>query len=347
MLAASIVVLALASAPAEPEPLPATERPPAEYELRWSAPAGCPDASAVEARIAALTQGRPDGEGTLEVEGEIEGEGEGYTLRLSTSLRGTTGTRELSARACSDLAESAALVVAVTLDPALAGASTEPEPVEPEPVEPSATGGVPEPMASAATGERVVEAESSDESAAPAPPPDHLEARPAIPRPSVLLRGGVGPELGALPGLTAALRLGVGLHWSHARLLLLGTYLAPRRAEGPGDSAALYQQGMVSVLTCARISQGPWSLPVCGGVEVGLLRADGRSLPTPRTVSGPWLGPVARVGVARSLGRVGLWLELEGVARAVGTRVVVDQTLAFRPSVGSLRALAGFEIAWR
>lgn len=348
MLAAVPVVLALHAAPAEPLEFPS---PPAgDYRLTWSAPEGCPDAATIEARIAALTEGRRKGEGTLEVQGEVRELEDRFALRLTTSLRGITGTRELTTRTCAELGESVALVVAISLDPALAGPVSVPEPEGPDdathdepndldPFERQA----PEPIAPD-DGETL----SDDDLEGMEPAPDRVaDDRRPVAGTGVLLRAGLGPELGALPGPTAALRLAVGMHWPHARVLLEGTYLTPRRADGPGGSAALYQQGTVAALGCARLGPRPWSVPLCGGIEAGGLRADGRGLRTPNTVLGPWLGPVARVGALREIGPVGLWLELEGVARVIATRVVIDQQLAFRPSVGSLRLLAGFEIGWR
>ncbi|MCA9656216.1 MAG: hypothetical protein KC501_40300, partial [Myxococcales bacterium] len=203
MIAALTVVLALGSAPAELDPPLRSELPPADYALQWSAPAGCPDAAAVEARIAALTAGRPEGEGTLEVEGTVSAFEGGFSLRLTTSLRGRTGTRELSARACDDLADSAALVVAVTLDPALSGSGAD----EPEPESTPDEDGVPDPEP---TPEPAGPRSTPERHEAPAVedrPAERTEPRPSLPRPGLLLRGGLGPELGALPGVTAALRL--------------------------------------------------------------------------------------------------------------------------------------------
>lgn len=342
MIAIVSVVLALASTAPEPAPpLPA-----AEVRLGWSAPEGCPDAEAIRARIAALTAGRPDGVGTLEIDASVVAQPDGYALRLATTLRGESGLRELSSTECSTLADTVALVAAISLDPGLATDSpgpdeppSEPTVLEPRLVEPPST---PPDEPAAAPVETVDPTRPTKESG-----PRLMDRAPRVPAPGLLLRGGLGPELGALPGPSAALRMSVGVAWPRVRLLLAATYLAPRRAEGPGDTAALYQQGSVALLGCGRFGRGAWSLPACAGIEAGGLRADGRGLQTPGTVVGPWLGPAASVGVIRTLRRGGLWLELEGVARSVATRVVIDDTLAFRPSVGSLRLLAGFEFQWR
>lgn len=353
MLAIASLVLALGGDPPEIPP----SVPAADYRLEWEAPPGCPDAATIERRVAALTAGRPPGEGTLAVHGRVV-VGDGlHTLTLRTTLRGHTGIRQLSSTLCGELAETVALVVAVSLDPSLSVATPpastpapapSPEPrdgpvpdapvPDPAPLDPAIEPVEPPPPSPARAGAPPLEDRE-------APPPEDRE-RPVAP-PRLLLRGGLGPELGALPGPTAALRLTVGLRWPRAQLLLAATYLTPRRAEGPGTSAALYQQGMVALLGCGRWSRGAWSVPVCGGLEAGGLRADGRRLQRPRAVVGPWLGPMASVGLTYALRRLGLWLDLEGVARGIATRVVVDDALAFRPSVGSWRTIAGIEFSWR
>ncbi len=342
---ALVLPFALMLGGSSPEPsLP----PPADIRLQWRAPDDCPDAAAIEARVAQLTEGRPDGVGTLDVSGMVTADEGRYHLTLTTSHRGRTGVRELSSAYCNELAETVALVVAVSMEPALATEHEVP-PSRPEPATelvPEPTGEAPPDISEGSAdlrSEPPVEA-VRDDSVLPA---SRAERRPRIPSPQPLVRAGLGPELGALPGVTAAVRVAVGIGWPRARVMLEATYLTPRRAEGPGGSAGLYQQGTASLLGCGRLATGPWSFPLCGGLEAGGLRVDGRGLQTPRSRVGPWLGPLARAGVVRSFGRAGLWLDLEGVARGVATRVVVNETLAFRPAIGSLRLLAGFEYSWR
>ncbi len=350
MSPALLIVSILASSPVSAEP-PAP--PAADYALTWDAPAQCPDRAEIERRISALTAGREDGEGTLVVDAVVSSTDTGFALAITTTLRGETGRREVSSSTCESLADTLALVVAVSLDPAVDGRSgpaPDPEPAVADPptdgdetLPPPPEAGGPDPIAEAATLE--ITREPTPHTSAPTE--TSTRGSRSVPGPGMLLRLGLGPEIGALPGVSAAIRVGVGLAWTHARVLAVGTYLTPRRTVGPDDATARYQQGMAALIGCGRLVREAWSVPLCAGVEAGGLRAVGLGGGASGRALGPWLGPLGRVGVARELATGALWLDAEAVGRGVGTRVSVDEDLVFRPSAVSLRVLAGFEISWR
>ena len=319
-LATALATYAIAAAAGvAPEPV---EPHPAELELRWTAPAGCPDDEDVRERIEALLTGPPRGEGVMKVAGSVTEAPSGFRLVLATDFDGHAENRELSAEACADLGEATAILLAFALEPELAGSMPESalaRDAEPEPEPESApVTTVPEPTVR----------ESQHEERMPEPleleprPPSEPPARPSpgpdapIARPSFFFRLGGAVELGVLPGVSGGPRVALGVGWTKVRIDLHGAYLLPRRdpASGPG---AEYQAGLVGLRGCALPTVGDVvTLPVCAGIEGGAVRAATREFDPARTRHGPWLGPLASVGAALRFGRVGLWTAVEAVGAA-------------------------------
>ncbi|MEM6295905.1 MAG: hypothetical protein AAGA54_31830, partial [Myxococcota bacterium] len=127
------------SAPSIPPPPP--EDPfPAAFELIWDAPSGCSSAEAIEARVAALLDGAPRGQGTAQVHAAVTEAPTGVTMTLTTTYAGRSDARTVTSPSCGSLEEATALLLAIALEPRLAPAETpkpapEPEP-EPEPEPP-------------------------------------------------------------------------------------------------------------------------------------------------------------------------------------------------------------------
>ncbi|WAS91787.1 hypothetical protein [Nannocystis punicea] len=160
-----------------------------------------------------------------------------------------------------------------------------------------------------------------------------------------------GPEIGALPGVTGAVGLAVGLLWRWARLELHGVYLAPSTATTPlGELRA--SLAAASVLGCARPGRGRVEVPLCGGLELGGMRGAARDLPDARTTTVPWLAAVAGAGVAVRLGeRFSLWGALQLVAGLVRPGFEVRDpgppVPLFTPAPASGRLLFGVEVRLR
>lgn len=255
---------------APPEPTPARA-------LDWSAPETCPDAAAITARVEQLI-GREldDGSESVRVRAIVEvGERPQVRLRVDSE----TGSRErtITAASCAELGEVAAVVIAVAIDPS---ASLRADAVEPEPPAPQARP-VP-PPAPPQPRER-----PAPEPTSPSQRTDAAHER----RPVGTLRIGAGAATGALPGVTAALELGAGVRWRHARIDLWAEHWLGRVAEAPGanDAAVLVR------LTIAR-AQGCWvptagkkvEFPLCAGAAIGAASARGRGVPEARVVRVAW-----------------------------------------------------------
>ena len=88
----------------------------AEITLEWQAPDGCPTREEVLSRTERLL-GNASSTPPLEASGQIVERDGAWVLELSTQLGETRGFRRMHAAKCSDLAEPAAIVVALAIDP--------------------------------------------------------------------------------------------------------------------------------------------------------------------------------------------------------------------------------------
>ncbi len=85
--------------------------------LRWRAPADCPRAAEVEARVATLLGGSASAAAELRVVGEVRRDGQRWVLRLVARRGGGAQRRTLYHEDCAVLGEAAALLVALAVDP--------------------------------------------------------------------------------------------------------------------------------------------------------------------------------------------------------------------------------------
>src|SRR5690606_19175919 len=90
--------------------------------LRWEAPAGCPGEAEVLARVIQMTGEQAAGSTSLQARGKVQAPSPGrWTLELELVGETGTGHRSLEAARCEELAEAAALVVAIAVDPQAGG----------------------------------------------------------------------------------------------------------------------------------------------------------------------------------------------------------------------------------
>ena len=218
--------------------------------LSWSAPANCPDSSAVRQRIAAWLH-KPEladaPDGAVRATGVVTRSRGGYKLTLTVTEAGVSGTRSLFGKDCRQLSDTAAFLIAVSSDPNAAAS------------EPPAAG-APEPPA-------VPEAKL-----APAPP--SAEATPATPTPptsqaarrddgpwSVHGSGFGGLWQSKLPGLQALAGGSVGGAYGIWQAELRGAFAFPREAQ--------IQRTGGRVPGIARASTQSYGLAVCALWSVG------------------------------------------------------------------------------
>lgn len=316
---------------------PAVPDPP----VRWTAPAGCPDQSRVQSQIDTLLS-RPLDPNALRMDGVIEATSSGWRLTLTTRVGTLVDERSLDANDCSVLADAAALVAVVMLDPVQAAGRIEEE-------------------------AEAAEAARNETTVAPRPEPSSIPT-PEVSRPapepedepvslglSARVRG--GGEFGAVPRGTGSFDLGVALvglgRAGRLRAELVGLYSIGRETTSP-NAAIRVHLGAVAPRFCAALPAGPVEIPLCGGVELGAMRADANA-PANTTTQALWLAAHAEPGVRWAFAnRVSLWVsalvvlpmrypEFELVDATTGERVEG----VYRPQPVSARGLLGFEFQLR
>lgn len=320
-------------------------------ELRWDAPKRCPDEEALRKQVdeflggsLALPRPRP-----LSVIAVVRDEGETLSLRVFTVS--DAGMRERALRYdrdCGLLTRAAAVVIAITIDPASIGrlspdALTLLEPAPPQdmiplgvPVEESAPPDVP--------------AEVHPETK-PRPPAPSESARPQTrrwqPRGAVRVLGGA--SVGDLPGVGGGVSGAAALFFPYLRLELVASLWPARRVRLVGtDTSAgadflLWSLGarLCGVLHPHRLLE----VPLCAGFEAGRVHVAGVGLEDSQRVRVTWVaGVFAPSLVVVPLRRLALWLAPELVVPTRGTYSIEEVGPIFRAQPVAGRFMAGIEV---
>ena len=343
---ASLVGLALALGAASP----------GGPEVSWQAPGGCSDATAVRRRIEDLLR-RPLAPGEVLVEGVVQSEDTGFVLRLRVRAGEVIDERTLRAERCPALADTAALVAAVMIDPAVADTLLVPEPDVPPGEEiDDDDDAVNDASAAAPDDAGANEARPDTDPTDAGDPADRnasdrvTSAEPSRASAGLWLRARAGGEFGAIPRGTGGAALGVALGGPRLRAELEGHYWIGRRAESP-HAAARIHLGLVAARVCGVIPRRPLAVALCGGVEVGAARADALE-PARLTRHRPWLAAEAEVALRwQPRPRVALWIGAQPFVPIVFPRFeLVDPAATSAPEtihvptpVG-IRGLVGIEL---
>jgi hypothetical protein len=252
-------------------------------EITVRAPDGCVDASQLGEQVGVVL-GRPLASVSnvdFVVEIELAPRG-GWRLHLATVGEQNGGqaaparSRDLTARTCAELADAAAVAIAMSvraLNEEANGEAIAPPP--PPPVEPARPSQVPV-VARAATGS------------------------PAAP----VRRLGVGltltalADIGALPNAGIGVELGAVLRMSSVRFVARGALFAPnekRLANGGGGGFTL---GYGALLACLQHALDRPTLFACAGFELGWLSGEGVGVSQPRLGKTTWEAVTVEIGAA-------------------------------------------------
>lgn len=342
--------------------------PPAVPEVSWQAPDGCSNATAVRRRIEDLLR-RPLTAGEVVVEGVVQAEDPGFVLQLRVRTGEVVDERTLRAERCPALADTAALVAAVMIDPAVADTLLVPEPDAPPSGEtdrddtPDATNEASETIETAEN--ETIDDETIDDdavTAANAAALDADEAKAASPEgdptgadlsrasKGLWLRARAGGEYGAIPRGTGGAALAVAFGGPRLRVELEGHYWIGRIAES-SHAAARIHLGLVAARVCGVIPRRPLAVALCGGVEVGAARADALE-PARLTRHRPWLAAEAEVALRwQPRPRVALWIGAQPFVPIVFPRFeLVDPAATSAPETihvptpAGIRGLVGIEL---
>ncbi len=274
----------------------------AAVELRWEAPAGCPDAETTAARIAARTGDRigPD---PVAIDARVVTAGSGYALTMTLARSGAAPLhRAVASDRCDELADATAIIVAVALDPVFlaeqARATIAPPslPTADPPRAPPAQARPPTPTTA---------------------PRDGAVAPPSKPPFGVALRPSVGAWFGALPGIAAAIGIDVVVPARRALRVELGALAIPRRRTtvAPGAGAQLWLATAV-LRGCFAPAVGRIRPMACVGIVGGAIGGRGRGPAVQSSAAvQPWVSAVAATGLEVAIvRRFGVFARVEGHA---------------------------------
>jgi hypothetical protein len=313
------VVLTRSAVVAADEPLP--EGP----EIRWSAPPECPGEAELRANVrrrrarAQAGAAAPAGV-SAEVTRDPTGAGP-YRLRLTiTDRRGGVRERRIEGETCADVADAAAVVVALASDDELSDRGPAPAPAPARPIDVPQAGGSAE------------------------PPPLPERSVPAVW--AVAALGGV--DVRSLPAPAPGFGLGVLLALGANRFELGATAWLPERANlasqpSAGGEVALYA---AAVRYCRSLTRGVLDLAPCAGVEAGAMVGSGVGVQTAGTAVGPWLAPELGLGLTvHPIPRFGLSLELDGLGVLLRDRFLITRGgQVFEPPPLTARAVVGLDV---
>jgi hypothetical protein len=311
----------------------------ADDEIAWDAPAECPAAEVVRARVVEhlRREVRPG-----EVAATLRVTRDGKRWRVDMTVQsgdGERGERSLDAATCGELAESAALILAMTIADVAASADAIAREVAPaattvaQPASDSET--PPDADVERRLGEgRILEPE----------PPRELDLR---------VRAAVGGDIGSLPSLSPGLGGAFEIAFGAWSLDLGAQRFATRDALMPGDTNNGAHVGLTTFIAraCFGGREGRLRAAGCAGGELTRTRARGfgfdNNFPASTTTGGgPQLGVV---WAYRIRGPVSARLDVTATWHAVRTTLVEasDHMIVHDPNPVVWRGFTGLEVRWR
>lgn len=333
-------------------------------EVRWHAPPTCPDEASVRAAIERLV-GRRLAEirdRRLSLIATVIPAGTDWSLTIYTVTADGTQERTLRySHGCALLADAAAVLIAMTIDPQVLGrldaatlklvteapeASPGAAPTPPS-LAPTPTAESPSP-----TPAPVAPVTSTPPPVAPTPPP--ITSAPATPprprsepRGAVRLASSLGwgdlPSIGGGLGLALALRLGR----FQAELGGGGWFLRSVKLNLPGSSGAIFDLWSLSARAGYVVRAGRrLEVPLLLGLEAGQIHVRGVRLVDAGSDRTPWVAVLVSPGLSIAVHKfVAVVIGLDLIVPATRPRFVVDNVgEIFRPSPIGLRGSLGLEV---
>lgn len=299
-------------------------------DLGWHAPSECPDEAAARAAIDELLQGRtPPGDRRVVADVAIEPGGRGWRARVRIDDGTSVGERDLEAASCDEVGEAAALIVAMAVDPRLAGDATPDEPPADEPPIPT-----PPPEAT----DSDTEADGSRGVAiapAPSPPvePERERKRRAL---KLFLRAGGGVGFGSVSTVAGVVMLAVALGGHRWRMELDADVWTPRTSPQDDAIGVRVLGWTLGVRGCGSPLARKLEIPLCAGMRAGALHGRGAGPIESRSERSPWITATAGVGLWGWIApRFALALDVDGFVS------ITQPAFDLQPSGFTVRAPAG------
>jgi len=304
--------------------------------LTIDAPEGCVDLATLQEDVAALI-GRPLGDVADAdfhlVLARVPTPRERWHLKLEAREREQRSqdapvihVRELDARNCDELAEAAALAVAVSV----------------RALDASVNATLPAASRDPLAHQQGNSAPSVGVATARAP---GFAIAPAQPDWRGLLTVAMTGDAGELPGTGLGLRAGGGLARGALRGALTVGWLPPRDSLMSTGSGGRFQLAFAALDACIAPQRGRWTFLGCVGGEVGAYGAEGVGVARPSSRMAFWRAGRAAVGATLDLGGpVAFSLELGAIVPLSRPAFVLDGTLpVYRPAPVAARLSVGLE----
>jgi hypothetical protein len=307
---------------------------PRGLELVWSAPEGCPSEAEVLSAIEGLIGGTDAVlERPLRAEARVERNGAAFRLALDWSTATASAVRTVGGATCIELAQAAAVIIALASDPAtnleeLANARGDEPPAPPLVTAPSLT----PPPADAPS--------SRSREPAFARPDDRAgrDTRPGV-------RTGAALDLGSLPRASPGVFVGGDLPVASITLVLDALTFVPMDEVVP-DGAGSFWLSTLSLRPCFRVPVSAVVLAPCGALELHMMLGEGDRVEIPDE---RWAF-YARLGAGlEARYPIGFGLELAAgghalVAPSRPTFVIGSGTPVHEPATVTGRLTLGFEL---
>lgn len=285
--------------------------------LTWSAPSHCPDVASVRAKIRRHLKSEPDI--ALEAHARVTPNAPGYTLELRwVRVDGAQTERSLHARSCEALADGAALIIALAIEPDTA--------LDTPPQTPSRSDAMP-----------------SHGTPRPDPEPAHDTSSGTEEPLRILNRLGGFVDAASLPAPSLGLGASVGFEFGRWQVDVGALYLLPRTATTSAVPGAARVQLVSGAATgCFAVLGTPLRLAPCIGIEAGVLLAEGEDLDVATSSASPWLAPSARLTLAYPFSRrLSAQLDVGLVIPLTRPRYLIQGQQVHRPAPVALRAGVG------
>ncbi len=286
--------------------------PAPELTLTWQAPEDCPSAAEVQRQFVRLLGGSERTPSPKHVDAVATVRRlalDTWAVRLETQVGGTPGQRTLEGDSCWAVASGAALILALTIDPAAASRAvvTPPEPPSPPP-----------------------------------PPPVVVVAPPVVAPPRAtwrpFLRVFSGVVAGPLPqaALLGGLAVGVGRAHLAAELAAWGTQQRRALAADVPGAGGDFRDLAAAARGCGRLGGGPVGARFCLGLELERISGHGFGVDAPSSGQALLMAGEAGGAVTVPIGaRFEAALGVNAAARPYHPRFVLD-------NVGRVFAVSAF-----
>jgi hypothetical protein len=278
-------------------------------ELTWDAPAECPDAQAVRARVLGFA-GAAQAPRQVKAKGTIRpADDTGLMLTLGTEFDGVSGERTLRGVSCDSLTDAAALVLAMIVNPGMALAPPQPE--------------------------------------APSTTPASQEPKDRAPRPVMRVGAYAGLQTGVIEELSPSYMLSLGVAMGRLSFHLMPGLTPPQDVTLPNSQVGgRLWLATVDALGCWSPNLGRVVLRPCLGWNLTRLHGRGRGVAQVRETSVMWSSAELAVFAGLPLGRH-LLVEVGGIGQVPlhRPRVYLDDIGAVsQPAAFGFNAVGG--LAW-